>query len=74
MAIADAGVTPGDVGYINAHTTSTPTGDEIEATAIANTFAGSGGDLCVVDQGNHGALARCGGSTGATFLLLFVMG
>ncbi|MCM2255938.1 MAG: beta-ketoacyl-ACP synthase II [Vicinamibacteria bacterium] len=32
--LRDAGVTPADVGYVNAHGTSTPAGDGIEATAI----------------------------------------
>ena len=38
MAFDDAGASPSAVGYINAHATSTPTGDEIEALAIAQTF------------------------------------
>ncbi len=33
-ALADAGIQPVDVGYINAHGTSTPANDECETTAI----------------------------------------
>ena len=40
MAIADAGVEPGDVGYINAHGTSTPFNDKIETRAIHSLFNG----------------------------------
>jgi 3-oxoacyl-[acyl-carrier-protein] synthase II len=37
-ATRDAGVTPGVVGYVNAHGTSTPIGDTLEAHAIRNFF------------------------------------
>ena len=37
-ALEDAGLTPGDVQYLNAHATSTPLGDRAEAIAIANVF------------------------------------
>ncbi|CAA9487708.1 MAG: 3-oxoacyl-[acyl-carrier-protein] synthase, KASII [uncultured Solirubrobacteraceae bacterium] len=39
-ALADAGVQPQDVGYINAHGTSTPFNDRIETVAIHSVFNG----------------------------------
>lgn len=38
LALADAGVGPGDVGYINAHGTSTPFNDKNESIAIKAVF------------------------------------
>ncbi len=40
-AIKDAGIEPGDIGYINAHGTSTPYNDKFETEAIKSVF----GDL-----------------------------
>lgn len=39
LALTDAGITADDVGYINAHGTSTPAGDIAESLAIAKVFA-----------------------------------
>jgi len=39
MSIKDAGMTPGDIDYINAHATSTIHGDISEAMALADVFA-----------------------------------
>jgi 3-oxoacyl-[acyl-carrier-protein] synthase II len=37
-AVRDAGISPSEVGYVNAHGTSTPIGDTLEAHAIRNFF------------------------------------
>ena len=38
-ALARAGLPPGEVDYVSAHATSTPSGDGEEAAAIASVFA-----------------------------------
>src|SRR5512139_2591947 len=38
MAIKDAGISPAEIGYINAHGTSTKYGDELETMAIKTVF------------------------------------
>ncbi len=40
--LADAGVPPGAVGYINAHGTSTPIGDRLETVGIKRVFSSHG--------------------------------
>jgi 3-oxoacyl-[acyl-carrier-protein] synthase-1 len=41
MSLRDAGLTPADIDYINAHATSTPAGDASEAKAIDTVFGDS---------------------------------
>ena len=41
-ALADAGVAPADIDYVNAHATSTPAGDRSEALALRAVFAAAG--------------------------------
>jgi len=40
LALADAGVAPAQVGYVNAHGTSTPPNDRIETVALKRAFDG----------------------------------
>ena len=46
-ALKDAGLQPKDVGYINAHGTSTPVGDRIETMAIKKVFADDAKNVAV---------------------------
>jgi 3-oxoacyl-[acyl-carrier-protein] synthase II len=45
--LADAGLAPADIGYVNAHGTSTPTGDVIEAGAVRTVFGSHADSLLV---------------------------
>jgi 3-oxoacyl-[acyl-carrier-protein] synthase II len=58
LALADAGITPDDVGHINAHGTSTPLNDLAEARAITKVF-GEPGPLVTSTKGvtGHGLAA-----------------
>lgn len=40
QALTRAGLTPDDIGYINAHATSTPIGDQVEFDALVDLFPG----------------------------------
>jgi 3-oxoacyl-[acyl-carrier-protein] synthase II len=46
-ALKMAGLSPADIGYINAHATSTEVGDAAELTAIAGAFPNRGKDLSI---------------------------
>ena len=47
FAIKDAGITPADVTYINAHGTSTPYNDKFETEAIKETFGDAAKNVAV---------------------------
>jgi 3-oxoacyl-[acyl-carrier-protein] synthase II len=40
LCLADAGLAPSDVGYVNAHGTGTPANDDVEARVLAELFPG----------------------------------
>ena len=47
LALADAGLQPQDIGYLNAHGTATEVGDVVESEAIALAFGDAAGQLAV---------------------------
>jgi 3-oxoacyl-(acyl-carrier-protein) synthase len=47
ICIRDAGLSPGDINYINAHGTSTPINDVLETTAIKTFFGDHARNLAV---------------------------
>lgn len=46
-ALDDAGLSPGDIGYVNAHGTSTPGGDRVEVRALQEVFGPRLGGVAV---------------------------
>ncbi|KAK9708508.1 Beta-ketoacyl synthase, C-terminal domain [Popillia japonica] len=69
-AINDAKINLSSVGYINAHATSTPVGDSIEAKAIENLFKEKSKDIQVSStKGAHGHLLGAAGNLEAVFTI-----
>jgi 3-oxoacyl-[acyl-carrier-protein] synthase II len=62
-AIAQAGLEPADIDYINAHGTSTPLGDEIELGAVERLFGQAAGKLTM--SSTKSAIGHLLGAAGA---------
>jgi 3-oxoacyl-(acyl-carrier-protein) synthase len=70
-ALADAGLAPEAVGYINAHATATPAGDKVEIDAIKRTFGEQARHLAVsATKSMHGHLVGAAGALECVITLL----
>ncbi len=70
-ALKNAGITPSDIDYINAHGTSTPMGDEIELGAVERLFGNSQGKVSMSStKSSIGHLLGAAGAVEAIFSVL----
>lgn len=70
-ALADAGIAPEDVDYLNAHGTSTPLGDLAETVAIKNAFGSASRQIAVSStKSTTGHMIGAAGVAEAIFTIL----
>jgi 3-oxoacyl-[acyl-carrier-protein] synthase II len=73
MAIKRAGITAGDLDYINAHGTSTPLGDEIELNAVQRLVGNAAGRISMSSTKSCvGHLLGAAGAVEAIFSILAI--
>lgn len=70
LALAQAGVEPGEVGHLNAHATSTPVGDSAELAAIRAVFGPGAGLAISATKSATGHLLGAAGGLEAIYTLL----
>ncbi len=72
-ALADAGLRPDQIDYINAHGTSTPLGDEIELKAVKRVFGDSIGTISISStKSSIGHLLGAAGGVESIFSILAI--
>jgi len=69
LAIQSAGIAPDDIGYINAHATSTQLGDAAELTGIRAVFGEASRVSISSTKSSTGHLLGAAGATGAIFTI-----
>ena len=63
VALADAGLEPGTIGYINAHATATLVGDKVEIDAVKEVFGEHARKLAIsATKSMHGHLVGAAGA------------
>ena len=67
-ALRDAGLSPSDIGHVNAHATSTPVGDTAEAAAILSSIGGH--TLVSATKSQTGHLLGAAGALESVFTIL----
>jgi 3-oxoacyl-[acyl-carrier-protein] synthase II len=72
MAFADAGIDPSEVGYINAHGTSTPVGD-VSETRVIKLAVGEENAYKIPVSSTKGATGHCLGAAGAVEAIFTIL-